>query len=470
MTSIINIIKGTIEKYNMFKPGDGVVVGVSGGPDSVCLLHVLNEIKDEYDIRLYAAHINHRLRGQDAEEDALYVKQLCDMLRIPFFINTEDIKRISKEKGISEEAAGREVRYAFFFELARQKGAQKIAVAHHLNDQAETVLMRFIRGAGLEGLAGIKPHRQDGVVRPLLEISREQVEEYCIQHDLRPRLDETNLEAVYTRNKLRLDLIPRIIKDYNPNFIQTAVQNAKLIAEDHQFIEEYIDGIISEKIRKDKRGVFISINFLTAQHAAIQKRIIRRAIHAFNGNTANIEYRHIEEIVQMLKDSAAQRVTGKAADLPGHIRVEVVYDALYVTDKTKKKEQRDFNYLLQIDEPILIREVNMIAVARVVDTEQLEGIEFNRFTKAFDYNSIKEEIYIRNRLPGDTFMPSGMKGTKKLKDFFIDLKVPKYKRDTVPLVVAGHDIIWVAGYRVSEKFKCASESKKVLIIELQEVK
>ncbi|MGE4282123.1 MAG: tRNA lysidine(34) synthetase TilS [Clostridia bacterium] len=469
MSNVIDTVKKTIDKYNMLSPGDGVLVGVSGGPDSVCLLHILNTLKDEYDIKLYVAHVNHQLRGSMADQDAAYVEKLCADLSIPFFLKTEDVKKISKERGISEEAAGREVRYAFFFQAARQVGARKIAVAHNMNDQAETIVMRFIRGAGLEGLSGIKPFREDGVIRPLLELERKAIEEYCFTHSLNPRLDKSNLDTVYTRNRLRWDLIPRIVENHNPNFIHTAVKNAELIRQDSQFIEEYVNELLYKNIENDDRQVSIPIVLIMNQHPSVQRRIIRKAIHVFKGNTTDIEYKHIEEILQLIRNSAERTGAGKALDLPGNIRMELIYDKVCFVDKEDPNENKSYSYLLEQGDTVFVKEAGMLVTARIVDKNEFKGIESNKYAKAFDYNKLNEEIYIRNRSLGDKFNPLGMTGTKKLKDFFIDLKVPKHQRDIVPLVVSGQDIIWVVGFRMSDKYKCTPGTKEILMIEFQEV-
>jgi tRNA(Ile)-lysidine synthase len=459
--NVINTVRETIDKYNMFNPGDGVVVGVSGGPDSVCLLHVLHKLKDAYRIQLYGAHVNHQLRGQAAEQDALYVQELCNRLQIPVFITSINIKQISQEQSVSEEVAGRQQRYAFFFRIAKRVGANKIAVAQNMNDQAETLMMRFIRGTGLEGLSGIHPVRKDGVVRPLLEVKRKWIEQYCKENHLNPRLDETNLQAIYTRNKIRIHLIPQIIKEHNANFIQTAANTADLIREDHDFIEDYVNSIIGKQLKKDAKGLFIPSSFLLKEHVAIQRRMVRKVIEIFKGNTMNIEYKHIEEILQM----ARQGCTGTAIDLPGDLRVEIIYDHIHLLNSTAvgKKTEKIF-YPLKLNEQIFISELNSTVTARIIEKDDLASIELNNFTKAFDYNVINEEIYIRNRLPGDKFTPLGMKGTKKLKDFFIDLKIPKYKRDEIPIVATKTDILWVVGYRINEKYKCTHNTKKILIV------
>jgi len=457
---VIETVKRTIQQYNMLNPGDGVVVGVSGGPDSVCLLHVLNSLKDEYSIHIYGVHINHQLRGEAADKDEQYARKLCSRLGIPFYSRKIDIRRISEERGISEELAGREERYKLFFEIAGQVGAAKIATAHNLNDQAETILMRFIRGVGPDGLSGIPPVRNDGVIRPLLEVSRELIEEYCYLYHLNPRIDATNLETVYTRNKIRMQLLPDILR-YNPNFVAAMAKTANMFREENDFIEIYVDNIRKQYIKVLPQGVSIALDVLMEQHIAIRRRVIRKAIELVKKNLIDIEYKHIDEIMQMLLKGS----TGMAVDLPGNVKAEIEYGFLLISQKTAIKADQ-YSYPLKIGDTVYIKELDSYFTAYITDINQLNKIKLGRYVKAFDYNAVKEEIYIRNRLIGDRFQPFGMKGTKKLKDFFIDEKVPRHLRDKVPLIVSGNDIMWVVGYRTSEKYKYSDKTDKILIIKV----
>ena len=355
MEKLFKTMKQTIEKYNMLQQGEKVLVGVSGGPDSICLLHALHQIRHEYKIEIAAAHINHMLRGEAAEQDVHYVEEFCKRLTIPIFVKNIDIREMAQEKKISEEVAGREVRYGFFFEIAQKVGAARIAVAHNLNDQAETVLMRFIRGTGLEGLAGISPIRSDGVIRPLLEVPRGLIEEYCHQYDLKPRTDETNFQAVYTRNKLRLQLIPQIMEQLNPNFIRSAANTAEMLSADNEFLNLHIGELTEKEFIKKNNGIGMSLTFLLSQHIAIQRRIIRKAIEILKGDTANIEFKHIEQILVL----AESRKTGKELDLPDNVTIRSIYQNIYFCRKVEKIEEKvTFDYSFEIGRKIRIKETN----------------------------------------------------------------------------------------------------------------
>lgn len=461
MSDMIEQVKKTVQKYHMLRQGDGVVVGVSGGPDSICLLHLLNSLKEFYGIRLHAAHLNHLLRGQASDEDAKYVRDFCERLDIPFHLKEVDVKHISKQQGISEELAGRQERYRFFFEIARKVGANKIAVAQNINDQAETMLMRFIRGSGPEGLGGIKPVRGDGVIRPLIEVERKAIEEYCRRYQLNPHIDETNLKPLYTRNKIRLKLIPDILNEYNPGFVTTAAVTADIMREDNDFFESYISNTIEGQLSLEKDKVWLSAAFLLEQHPAIQRRVIRKAIEKIKGDTRNIEYKHVNEILAMV----GKQCTGLSMDLPDGLRAEIVYGTLYI-HTSPKKEMGKFKYPLYPNTKTFVKQINAIVTTRLINHQALKQIKQNKYMKAFDYNQLNEELYIRNRMPGDRFMPLGMTGTKKLKDFFIDLKIPREERDQIPLIATKNDIVWVVGYRMNEKYQCTEHTKDILIIEI----
>lgn len=268
---MIEKILKTIKKYNLIENGDSIVVGVSGGPDSICLLHVLYCLRDELGIRIYAVHINHMLRGSEADMDQDYVRRFCSDKGIQLFERSVDVRAVSDAKGISLEEAGREARYQEFRTVAEITGSGKIAVAHNKNDQAETILMHIIRGTGLDGLKGMEYNR-GGVIRPLLDISRSEIEYYCDQQGLSPRIDSSNLENIYTRNKIRLDLIPYINKLLDIDISNSLIRMASLIKDDSIYIEgcvkEAYEGCVAEK---DSNSIIMDISKLIGYDTSIME-------------------------------------------------------------------------------------------------------------------------------------------------------------------------------------------------------
>lgn len=460
---MIERVLDTIKEYNMISQNDKIIVAVSGGPDSICLLHILYKLKEIFNITLYAAHLNHCLRGDEADKDEEYVKEFCNKLGIECFTKKIDINKLSKERGISSESAGREARYEFFDELLKKLEAQKIALAHNANDQAETVLMRIMRGTGMEGLVGIKPVRSNIFIRPLINIKRENIEKYCKENNLNPRIDKTNLESIYTRNKIRLELIPYLQKNFNKDIINVLNRLADTIIIDN----DYLDKISKEKYNtycENKAGKVIIYKGAFSEEKAILNRIIRKAINNLKGNLYDIEKIHIKNLIELQKCN-----TGKKINLPNGIIAFNNYGDIDLTlgEKFRNKPDND-EYILYIDRENIIESFNLKVSLRLINKDEKINFKENSFVKYFDFDSAPKNIYLRTRRNGDKFTPLGMKGSKKLKDLFIDLKVPKGERDTIPIIVFDDEIVWIVGYRISEKYKINKNTKKILEIKITE--
>lgn len=463
-----------IKKYSMIDRKDKILVALSGGPDSLCLLNILNNLKEELGIELYAAHLNHGLRGEEADGDEAFVKEFCNKLAIECYTRKVDINRVSKEKGISSEMAGREERYTFFNELKDKLKIDKIALAHNANDQAETILMRIMRGTGIEGLKGIKPVRDNIYIRPILILKRDDIEDYCIKSALNPRIDKTNSETIYTRNKIRLELIPYIQQNFNSDIINTLNRFSELVAKD----EEYIDSIAKEKFlaycsRKDENTLIIS-NRAFKEQEAILTRILRMSLNNLTGTLYNLERVHIYDIINIQLQG-----TGKKINLPFGVLAENVYGdiILKICNNTSEDCKEDMFYQFKIKDLPLdqlqkgvyfsLEEINSKFHLKLLKDVSKKDLKGDISTKYFDYDKIKGDMIIRNRKEGDRFFPYGMKGSKKLKDIFIDLKVPREKRDYIPLLCFGDDICWIIGYRSSEIFKVGTDTKNILKIRFE---
>ncbi|WP_102399467.1 tRNA lysidine(34) synthetase TilS [Haloimpatiens massiliensis] len=454
-------VLSTIDEYQMFKKGDKVIVGVSGGPDSMCLLHMLYLLKEKLHIEIVVAHINHCLRGNEADDDERYVKEYCKKINVQYYSKRIDINSIALEQNISCETAGRDARYNFFYELKNKLVAQKIAVAHNANDQAETVLMRIMRGTGLAGAVGIKPIRDGIVVRPIIKLTRKEIESYCNDNKINARIDKTNFESIYSRNKVRLELIPYIEKNFNNDIVSTINRFANILFKDN----EYIDLVASDKYKEYctlEYGKIIVRKELFKEHEAILSRVIRIALKKLKGNLYNLETKHIYDIIHIQKGC-----TGKKINLPENLVATNNYGDIhmYVNISTVNKEKKELT--LEMDKKYLIKEKNLYLKIEIQTKEEEYNLKGNNFTKYFDYEKVKGEITYRYRRQGDKFQPIGMRGTKKLKDIFMDLKVPKEERDEIPLICFGDEIAWVWGYRISEKFKIDKNTKKILKIQFK---
>ncbi|ALP88995.1 tRNA lysidine(34) synthetase TilS [Clostridium butyricum] len=455
-----------IKDNNLIKSGDKVLVALSGGPDSVCLLNILYNLKAELNIEIGAAHLNHLLRDKDAFEDEEYVKTLCKSLDIPCFVKRVDINKYSKDKKMSSEMAGRDARYNFFDDIVKDEGYTKIATAHNANDQAETILFRLMRGSGIEGLCGIKV-RRDKIIRPILCLSRKEVEEYIEINNLKPRIDKTNFEKIYNRNKIRLDMIPYIKENFNEDIIQTLNRMSVLLQKDNEFIENSARSFY-EKHCIEQSDYFIIKKEMFDNKEAVVTRVIRYALTNFSKTHYDFEMKHIYEICNLAKNNS-----GKAIDLPNKIYAENIYGDIYI------KERININNI-DVKQEIVVNKNEINGKKIFFDNENIEfsvlkndsnlDLNQNNFIKYFDFDKINDSISLRKRKNGDKIIPLGMKGSKKIKDLFIDMKVPKEERDCIPLLCFDENISWIVGIRVSEEYKITNKTKNILrvIVERKE--
>lgn len=457
-----------IKKHNMLEPGHKVVVGVSGGADSLALIHILGQITKYMPLTLYVAHVNHGLRGQAAREDADFVAAFAREWGYDFFLKEAKVAELAKEWGLSEEEAGRKVRYDFFREVLNKVGGHRIALAHHRDDQAETILHNIIRGTGLAGLSGIKPVRDEIFIRPLLEISRKEIEDYCHKQGLKYRIDHTNEETIYTRNRIRHVVIPMIEEHFNPNFSSSLVRMGDILREEEDFLAHYTSQVF-EKIAKHKDNeVKISLSDFLTCHKAIQARLIRHGLELLKKDLVGIEQVHIEGVLSLALNSNV----GAILNLPHDILASKDYDYLVLSiGKTTKGNNfvpvPEFLYELPIPGQVFIPELGVEISAEPMEKSTV----LNKGNKCIyiDAEAVQEDkLVVRNRRNGDRFKPLGMKGTKKLKDFFIDNKIPRHKRDSIPLVVDRYNIIWVVGHQISQDYRVTKDTKRLLRLEIKE--
>lgn len=394
------------------------------------------------------------------------IKTLCKSLDIPCFVKRVDINKYSKDKKMSSEMAGRDARYNFFDDIVKDEGYTKIATAHNANDQAETILFRLMRGSGIEGLCGIKV-RRDKIIRPILCLSRKEVEEYIEINNLKPRIDKTNFEKIYNRNKIRLDMIPYIKENFNEDIIQTLNRMSVLLQKDNEFIENSARSFY-EKHCIEQSDYFIIKKEMFDNKEAVVTRVIRYALTNFSKTHYDFEMKHIYEICNLAKNNS-----GKAIDLPNKIYAENIYGDIYI------KERININNI-DVKQEIVVNK-NEINGKKIFFND--ENIEFsvlkndsnldlnqNNFIKYFDFDKINDSISLRKRKNGDKIIPLGMKGSKKIKDLFIDMKVPKEERDCIPLLCFDENISWIVGIRVSEEYKITNKTKNILrvIVERKE--
>ena len=446
-----------VEKYcitnKLIEKGDRIVVGVSGGPDSLCLLSLLNSLKDKYELRLIVVHINHSLR-KEADFEENYVKEIATKLNLNFFSKKVDINMLSKERKCSTEEVARNVRYEFFREVLEKTNSNKIAVAHNKNDNAETVLMNIIRGSGNTGVSGIDNKNND-IIRPLICIGRDEIEKYCEEKSLTTMIDKTNFETVYTRNKVRNLVIP-MLKEINPDIIESLNRFSEIVRDEEEFIEEYVKEIYNKIVIHNEDELYIEKNEFLELKVGLKRRILRMAIYEFNKRLKDVSFKTVNNAIDEIEHSQ----NGNIIKIVPGVKIFAQYSKLkFIKEKI---EIEDYIYELNIPGRVYLKEINKWITVEVKNAEDVGITEKNPNIHFFDIAKTGKKLYVRNRKNGDYFYPTGMEGKKKLKDFFSDLKLEK--RDEIPIVTNGEEIIWVVGLRSSKNFLKDKSTKEVIII------
>lgn len=456
---IFDKVLSTINKHNLIQKGDKIVLGLSGGPDSVCLLHVLNRLKKDFNMEIYAAHLNHQIRGIEAQKDALYVSKLCEDMGIIFFVKSINVPKYCENEGLSLEEGARKLRYEMFYEIKDKIKANKIAIGHNLNDQAETVMMRIMRGTGLKGLKGIDYIRDNCIIRPILDVERNEIEEYCEAYNLNPRIDKTNLENIYTRNKIRLDLLPYMKDNFNSNVIESIVRMSNSLKSDNDYIEKEAEAKFREVSNiKEKGFVEINLDDFVCLHDAIKVRVLRNSIKHILGDTNFVDQRHIEDIMSLEDNSKVN----KMLTLPRNIFVYRKKDSIILTNEEIVNEEIEFYYNVPSNGFIKIKELKQIIETQVMSIDRYKSMKLDNSSKGFDFNKVKGGIVIRSRRQGDKIKLA--MGSKKVKDLFIDLKIPREERCKIPIITDSEGIICVGDYKISENYKIDENTKEVLKI------
>lgn len=454
----IEKVRHTIKKYGLIKKADKVIVAVSGGADSTALLFALNELKSEYVLGLSIAHFNHMFRGaEEAKKDFDYVSALSRQLRLPLVRGRADVPKTAKQTGLSLEEAARNKRYEFLLRTAANMGASKIALGHTLDDQAETILMRLLRGTGLGGLRGIPPSRKVEdklIIRPLIELWRSEVEEYLRNLNVRPRQDITNSMTQFLRNRIRSELIP-FFSRYNPNIKEVLARSAESFTYDYQTLADLIEKQFNRYAVLKAGLVKVDAAALKRKQVGIRRGILRKAIEGLKGDLRGIDYSHIEQIENVM--GAVKGVVS----LPDKIRVTKEKDFL-IFRKGRAVERMNPRIHKKLCVP---GKTEVPVLGLLFETKFAEGkVKFTRANNVeyLDYGRIRAPLYVRTWRKGDRFAPLGMTAMKKLQNFYVDEKIPQAHRASIPLVVSGNRIIWVCGLRLSDEVKITDKTKNIL--------
>ncbi len=436
----------------------------------MALVHVLHRLAPHFSIHLGIAHLNHRLRGKNAEADALFVKDLARTLNIAFHSTAEDVAAQRRDLRLSTEEAARRVRYDFFDRICKEHHYNRTALGHQADDNAEQVLMGLLRGSGKTGLSGIAPVRENRYVRPLIRLTRCEIIAYLAAEGLACRTDETNTDTRFLRNRVRHELIPLLSRDYNPNMSRNLNRMADLFREEEAWIEDIITPLFQEcLLREKKREIHLSVSTLQALPAAPRRRVIRKAIERIKGNLRRITFTHIEDACHILG-----RPTGRRLNLPGGIRIATSGEALRITGNPESFRPEapvvntpDFRRELPGVGTYALPESDLrLRLSLLPENMQPNFENAGQFTAFFDMGRIGFPLYVRNIRPGDRFRPLGMTGSRKLGKWFIDHKIPAGERTRFPLLLWEGNILWVMGHRTDAFAKVTVETQSVLKAEL----
>lgn len=468
-----------VEKWQMIKKNERILVGVSGGADSVCLFHMLVQMREEMGTELVVVHVHHMLRGESADEDCRYVENLAKTYGVPFYLVKKDVKREAVKHGISEEEAGRNIRYGAFYEIAEKTKCTKIAVAHHKDDQAETVLFHLFRGAGLRGLCGMMPVREM-IIRPLLCLSRDEVLSYLARENIPFQTDETNEEDGYSRNQIRHHILPFAKERINSRAAEHAAEAAGHLQE----VQRYVDGMTQEAYEAAVRGDGIMLDVFLGYDPFIQKQVIRKMLGNLAGSLKDIEAVHVEKVLQLCGMENGRRIT-----LPYGMTAVRQYEKIRIFhgDMENVPVEKCILCIGTDDDaaPVTFRYIQenvtcQVVISVVTDEKQVAGIretflqtgvqiseeKKKNCTKCMDCGKINSTLFLRFPQTGDYMQIHAEGNTKKLNRIFIDEKVPFHNRGETPVLADGSHILWIAGLgRISEAYKVTEDTKKVLICE-----
>ncbi|MBO5166485.1 MAG: tRNA lysidine(34) synthetase TilS [Lachnospiraceae bacterium] len=480
------------EKYHMLSAGDTVVTGISGGADSVCLLLLLSAMQEKINFRILAVHVNHQIR-QEAGKDAAFAEALCKKLGVSFFLVEENVEALAKAEGISTEEAGRQVRYGAFENVLRENasdavktGQAKIAVAHNLNDRAETMLFHLFRGSGLKGLTGISPvkERDSGipVIRPLLGIKRSEIEAYLTGKGINWCIDSTNEEDTYTRNRIRHHILPFAEEAVSGGAVTNMGRAADILAETEDFVQKethkaYTDCVTDtigdfaaqevpgrEKQIQDFGQVVFSIEKVLTYHPLLQKQMLLYCLERLTPGRKDIGAVHIEDMLSLFEKEGNRTI-----HLPYGLAARREYDKV-ILEKRQSSKETDF---LIFPVTVVLPEPDGKSITiRLSETESMEfsvfpyensmNIPQNQYTKWFDYGKMSKSLSVRTRQTGDYFTFNDALAKKSVQDYMVEQKIPRQNRDTLPLLAEGSQILWIVGYRIGSCYKVSAETQYIL--------
>jgi len=492
-TDVLKDTAHTIELHRLIQKGDTVVVGVSGGPDSLCLLHILTQLRPEQNLILHVGHLHHGIRGDEADADADFVAALAQSWGLPVTIERCNVPALATRQKQAIEEAARQARYAFLGRLAIRTGASAIAVGHNADDQTETVLMHWLRGAGLAGLRGMLPstplaglriYQPDEhlfsatnikIIRPLLEIPRRDIEAYCAEHGLQPRFDRSNLDTTYLRNRLRHELIP-LLETYNPNFRKITRRSARIITDDYALLKT-LSAAAWAKVVTAESGQAITFDLHAWRELAVslQRSVVREAIHRLRHSLRNINWIHVENAIVALRD----RPVGTRVTLPRGLMLTISYDHFLIADTGYVECAPEYPQLVEDVMPVAVPGITPLPSsdwqleAHIVPREAYREEHLGNpdpWQAFLDCDSTGKTLVLRCRQPGDHFQPLGLGGhQQKVRDFMINAKIPQPLRNRLPLLASPENIVWIPGWRIDMRTSVTDSTRHILHLVLHRI-
>lgn len=435
----------TIKSKSLFVKGDRIVIGLSGGPDSLAMTDALLKLKKIYQLELFAVHVNHMYRGEHSDADETFVKLYCEENDLPCYSFKVDVQSKAKEMGISFEEAGRSVRYEKFNQVMKEVSANKIAIAQNKNDLIETFFINLFRGAGIDGLASIDYMRDDQYIRPILDVSRKDIESYCAQNRLMPRHDHTNDENNYVRNKIRNVLLPNLRDTFNPSIDETIEKTIHIMKSEKEFWRVHQQRLFDKYCKWLDGDIHIDCFQFDKLLESEKYQLLRHCIVLLRGNLTNVSFDTIVRITALNR-------TGSICEIDSKFSIIKQYNVLVLFENGKKKSLGTHDLFI-----------------KRVSRQELVNYKMDHTCVAIDFDTVVGDFKVRTRKNGDRFVPLGMKGHKKIKDFYIDEKVPKKDRDSIRIVCDDEKIIWIENMRLDDRCKISEVTNNIMILSFQEL-
>jgi tRNA(Ile)-lysidine synthase len=451
---ILDRVKKTIQEYKLLERKDRILVAYSGGVDSTGLLTLLLELRQEWFFELFLGHFNHKLRHA-ADEDEQFVRRVANRYSLPLFVGSKDVRSYARKKRLNIEEAGRELRYDFLKKTALKIGTAKIATGHTMTDQAETFLMRLMRGSGLRGLGGIFPSVEGKIVRPLIQVERQDIEAYLKEKGIEFRIDESNLDRRFLRNRIRLDLIPYIKKNFEPEIVSSLARIASIIREEDSLLEKIAQEKAKKAISKGNNRISLQVKLLSSFPRAMARRVVRDFISELKGNLREISFEDVESVLRLKE--------GKEFPLRKDHILRREKNQIFLKSKTPPKVK--YEYRWGGKGPLEIKELKLKFEGKKIKRGKSLPNDFDDQTRAFlDLGKLKFPLLVRNRREGDRYQPLGAPGQKKLKEIMRAKGIPLSERERRPVFLSGDKIVWILGLPVSEKFKVEKGTSDIFAI------